>query len=144
MIDIGGYFRETDPQGNNPEESDSSVTSSPIMDGFDFRIRDSGAGRAICSCDTCRGKRPHPLNGFPWADYDYIDPETDDLALPERYPDRDHRYLLCSGILLGFALKSRTWGKFNITPHRLVSLEPYLTSQQKDLMWISASLPTSM
>ncbi|KAK8867396.1 P-loop containing nucleoside triphosphate hydrolase protein [Apiospora arundinis] len=119
VIDIGSYFRETDPEGNDLQECDSnsSVISPPVMDGFDFRMKDTGIGHAICPCETCRGKRPHPPKGFPWADYDLIDPEADDLQLPESYPDRDHRFLLCSGILMGFALRSRTWGEFNITQH---------------------------
>ncbi|KAK7926599.1 hypothetical protein PG985_003597 [Apiospora marii] len=69
-----------------------------------------GENLAICSCETCRGCRPHPPKGFRWTDYDIINPETDDLRLPEGHPDRDHRYLLCSGKLKGFSLKTRTWG----------------------------------
>ncbi|KAK8009946.1 hypothetical protein PG990_008911 [Apiospora arundinis] len=84
------------------------------MDGFDFRMKDMGIGHAICPCETCRGKRPHPPKGFPWADYDLIDPEADDLLLPESYPDRDHRFLLCSGILMGFALRSRMWERLDV------------------------------
>ncbi|KAI1123362.1 hypothetical protein F5Y10DRAFT_251962 [Nemania abortiva] len=72
-------------------------------------VEDMGEDLAICPCEKCLGRRPHPPKGFPWAEYDMIDPEHDDLELPDGYEDKDHRYLLCSGVLMGFALKSRTW-----------------------------------
>ncbi|KAI1408085.1 hypothetical protein F5Y13DRAFT_205079 [Hypoxylon sp. FL1857] len=75
----------------------------------DFKVDDMREDRAICPCEKCLGKRPHPPKDFPWTEYDLIDPAHNTLELPDSYPDRQHRYLLCSGQLVGFALKSRTW-----------------------------------
>lgn len=75
-----------------------------------FQVQDMGEDLPICPCEKCLGCRPHPPKGFLWTAYDLIHPEFDDLELPEEYKDRDHRSLLCSGLLVGFVLKSRTWG----------------------------------
>lgn len=66
-----------------------------------------------CPCNKCQMKRPHPVKGFPWADYDVIDPtDVKSLELPESgNRDTMHRYILCSHQLWGFVLKSRQWGK---------------------------------
>ncbi|KAI1741308.1 hypothetical protein F4680DRAFT_416366 [Xylaria scruposa] len=76
--------------------------------GF-FRVQDMGGDLAICPCENCLGRRPHPPKGFPWAKYDMINPRYTDLKLSDGHEDEEHRYLLCSGFLMGFALKSRTW-----------------------------------
>lgn len=66
-----------------------------------------------CPCNKCQNRRPHPAKGFPWADYDVIDPiDVKSLELAESgHRDTMHRYILCSHQLWGFALKSRQWGK---------------------------------
>jgi hypothetical protein len=71
-----------------------------------------GEELANCLCGECHGRRPHPLPGFRWADYDLLDPNLKlDLELPGSPEGPRHRYLLCSRVMHGFILKSRTWGK---------------------------------
>lgn len=67
---------------------------------------------AKCQCEECHGRRPHPPHGFPWTNYDILDPAVEkDLTLPGGRDGPLHRYLLCDRLLHGFDLKSRTWGK---------------------------------
>ncbi|KAI0454812.1 hypothetical protein F5B21DRAFT_474339 [Xylaria acuta] len=79
-----------------------------------FIVQDMGGDLAICACEKCLGRRPHPPKGFPWAEYDLIDPKHADLELSDGHKDKEHRYLLCSGLLMGFALKSRTWEPLDV------------------------------
>ncbi|KAI1078709.1 ATPase [Whalleya microplaca] len=60
------------------------------------------------------GPSPQSQGQFPWAEYDLINPEDDDLELSADYSDRQHRILLCSNQLMGFALKSRTWEMLDV------------------------------
>lgn len=86
-------------------------------------IDDIGNDLAKCTCDYCYGRKPHPLPGFRWKDYDLWDPSVHvDLEFLGA-PERDcHRYLLCSRLLYGFVLKSRTWGESNHRIHLLWKL----------------------
>lgn len=69
---------------------------------------------AKCQCEDCRGLRPHPPHGFPWTQYDILDPTVEqDLEIPGASEGSLHRYLLCQRRLPGFDLKSRTWGKLS-------------------------------
>ncbi|KAK7955718.1 uncharacterized protein PG986_004940 [Apiospora aurea] len=96
-----------------------------------FNVQDMGEGLANCSCDKCIRGRPHPPKGFPWTDYDLIKPERDDLELADGYPDRDHRFLLCVGFLVGFALKPRTWGE--PIPGKFVTVAKLTVTEQLDV-----------
>ncbi|GAQ42498.1 hypothetical protein ANI_1_2222094 [Aspergillus niger] len=79
-------------------------------------VEDMGDGLAKCLCEECRGWKPHPLPGFRWAAYDLLDPRVDiDLELPESPEGARHRYLLCSRVLYGLVLKSRTWEELNVS-----------------------------
>ncbi|KAJ4247113.1 hypothetical protein NW762_013251 [Fusarium torreyae] len=79
-------------------------------------VRDMGGGQlSKCQCEDCRGLRPHPPHGFPWVNYDILDPTVDkDLTLPGAPEGPRHRYLLCGRLLKGFDLKSRTWVKLDV------------------------------
>ncbi|TWU71120.1 hypothetical protein ED733_001833 [Metarhizium rileyi] len=80
-----------------------------------FKVDDTGEDRASCPCERCCMKRPHPPRSFPWAEYDVINPTVEkSLELPEGYADRNHRYLICTRLLMGFVLKSRTWEKLDV------------------------------
>lgn len=88
-----------------------------------FSVNDMGEDLRVCPCNKCQMKRPHPVKGFPWAEYDVIDPtEVESLELPE-LGDRDkmHRYILCSHQLWGFVLKSREWRRANQPTFTLVA-----------------------
>lgn len=75
------------------------------------RRRPRFSERALCPCEKCHLQRPHPLPQDPWSEYDMILPTLEHgLELPEGYPDTEHRYLICTRRLMGFALKTRTWG----------------------------------
>ncbi|KAI1445619.1 P-loop containing nucleoside triphosphate hydrolase protein [Annulohypoxylon stygium] len=102
VIDIGAYLGQR-PSTKTEEKKES-----------EFMISDIGDYLAICQCEKCLGGRPHPPKNFPWAEYDMIDPRHGDLELPENYPDRQHRYLLCSGRLMGLALRTRTWEELDV------------------------------
>ncbi|KAI2896788.1 hypothetical protein CBS76997_9224 [Aspergillus niger] len=78
-------------------------------------VEDMGDGLAKCLCEECRGWKPHPLPDFRWAAYDLLDPRVDkDLELPQSPEGAHHRYLLCSRVLYGLVLKSRTWEELNV------------------------------
>ncbi|RDH36293.1 hypothetical protein BDQ94DRAFT_185416 [Aspergillus welwitschiae] len=78
-------------------------------------VEDMGDGLAKCLCEECRGWKPHPLPDFRWAAYDLLDPRADkDLELPQSPEGARHRYLLCSRVLYGLVLKSRTWEELNV------------------------------
>jgi hypothetical protein len=58
------------------------------------------------------GIRSHPPMDFRWVEYDLINPfKEESLKLSDDHVDPMHRYLLCSKRLMGFVLKTRTWGK---------------------------------
>ncbi|RGP61609.1 p-loop containing nucleoside triphosphate hydrolase [Fusarium sporotrichioides] len=80
-------------------------------------VRDMGGkGLSKCQCEGCRGLRPHPPPGFPWIDYDILDPTIDkDLTIPDAEEGPRHRYLLCGRLLRGFDLKTRTWVQLDVT-----------------------------
>ncbi|KAA8635553.1 hypothetical protein SMACR_09201 [Sordaria macrospora] len=78
----------------------------PVLGG----IGDMGQGLTNCPCGECLGFRPHPLVGFPWTDYELLNPARDmNLNLQAPAKDPDHRYLLCERKLHGFDLRSRNW-----------------------------------
>ncbi|KAI0883764.1 uncharacterized protein GGS22DRAFT_180406 [Annulohypoxylon maeteangense] len=79
-----------------------------------FMINDMGDNLAICPCERCRGGRPHPPRGFPWAEYDIVHPRHDDLEFSGNHPNPKHRYLLCVGNIGGLALRTRTWEKLDV------------------------------
>ncbi|ESU07861.1 hypothetical protein FGSG_02425 [Fusarium graminearum PH-1] len=80
-------------------------------------VRDMGGkGLSKCQCEDCRGLRPHPPSGFPWVDYDILDPSVEkDLTIPGAREGSRHRYLLCGRLLRGFDLKTRTWVQLDVT-----------------------------
>ncbi|CAF3451924.1 unnamed protein product [Fusarium graminearum] len=80
-------------------------------------VRDMGGkGLSKCQCEDCRGLRPHPPSGFPWVDYDILDPSVEkDLTIPGAKEGSRHRYLLCGRLLRGFDLKTRTWVQLDVT-----------------------------
>ncbi|EGO55981.1 hypothetical protein NEUTE1DRAFT_124269 [Neurospora tetrasperma FGSC 2508] len=91
------------------EESREAIFRRPPLLG---NVNDMGRGLAKCPCEQCHGFRPHPPHGFPWTDYDLLNPhkmEVSDLKLPDHCPDPEHRYLLCNRRLFGFDLRSRYW-----------------------------------
>ncbi|KAI1460023.1 P-loop containing nucleoside triphosphate hydrolase protein [Annulohypoxylon moriforme] len=98
VIDILAYVQ----QNQNLES-----LGSPLMDDF-------GAGLGVCPCERCHGGRPHPPRDFPWAEYDMINPQHGGLELQDNHPDPQHRYLLCPGILMGLALRTRTWEHLDV------------------------------
>ncbi|CAJ2499893.1 Uu.00g027460.m01.CDS01 [Anthostomella pinea] len=64
-------------------------------------------------------KEPELMEDFGygrWKEYDLIDPLKDSPLELVGGPDADanHRYMLCSKRLMGFALKSRTWHIFDV------------------------------
>lgn len=70
-----------------------------------------------CSCNHCNiqiapGETSFSPKDFPWRDYDDIDPiVTETLETSAKDPaTRNHRYLLCSRVLGGFVLSTKTWG----------------------------------
>ncbi|OBS28477.1 hypothetical protein FPOA_02414 [Fusarium poae] len=80
-------------------------------------VRDMGGkGLSKCQCEDCRGLRPHPPPGFPWIDYDILDPIVEkDLTIPGAKEGPGHRYILCGRLLRGFDLKTRTWVQLDVT-----------------------------
>ncbi|KAK7957774.1 hypothetical protein PG988_012622 [Apiospora saccharicola] len=116
VIDLGSYLQEMVGKHEELSTFESFKES--------FAVEDTGRDRPICQCETCHGIIPHPPKGFPWADYDLIRPETDDLQLPEGYPDRAHRYLLCSGHLKGFSLRTRTWESLDVDLCKPANINP--------------------
>ena len=89
-------------------------------------ISDMGPDLAKCQCDECLGRRPHPPTGFPWTQYDILDPNVDtDLEIHGTPHDSQHRYLLCGRYLKGFNLKTKKWGKLTsvMRLHELVLVD---------------------
>ncbi|KUI62527.1 ATPase family AAA domain-containing protein 3 [Cytospora mali] len=92
-VDLASYYAEE--QGVAPEVGE---------------VDDMGEGLAVCTCEECKGWRPHPHPSFRWAQYDVLDPVQErDLVLKDSPEGPRHRYLLCNWVLAGFILKSRTW-----------------------------------
>ena len=70
-----------------------------------------------CSCELCRGLRPHPPFGFRWTEYDMIDRRVQvSLETDGSQESPLHRYLLCSSLLYGLALKYRQWSAYTFYP----------------------------
>lgn len=113
VIDVDSYSKNentTKPEGDIVRISSKNEITKLAMGTF--KVGDTGGDRAPCPCEMCCMKRPHPPRSFPWTEYDVINPALEkSLELPEGYEDRQHRYLLCTRLLMGFVLKSRTWGK---------------------------------
>ncbi|KAK3489913.1 P-loop containing nucleoside triphosphate hydrolase protein [Neurospora crassa] len=100
---------EKDTRSEKKEKLREAAFRRPPLLG---NIDDMGRGLAKCPCEECHGFRPHPPHGFPWTDYDLMNPhklKVSDLKLPDHFPDPEHRYLLCNRRLFGFDLRSRNW-----------------------------------
>ncbi|KAL0465269.1 P-loop containing nucleoside triphosphate hydrolase protein [Neurospora intermedia] len=100
---------EKDGRRRKKEQSQDATFRCPPRLGD---IDDMGRGFAKCPCEQCHGFRPHPPHGFPWTDYNLLNPhklEVSDLKLPDHFPDPEHRYLVCNQSLFGFDLRSRNW-----------------------------------
>ncbi|CEI66320.1 hypothetical protein FVEN_g4294 [Fusarium venenatum] len=133
-IDHASYttYLNEKPPGELPQgrdyDSDSSSSSYDSRDRMRRRlpprtgprlgyVRDMGGkGLSKCQCEDCRGLRPHPPPGFPWVDYDILDPNVQkDLTISSAEEGPGHRYLLCGRLLRGFDLKTRTWVQLDVT-----------------------------
>lgn len=108
VVDIATYLRLASE--GDIKSGIQAMGNIKTMDKGDRRKSESSE-RALCPCEKCHSKRPHPPPRDPWSEYDMILPTLEHgLELPEGYPDKEHRYLICTRRLMGFALKTRTWG----------------------------------
>ncbi|RGP77951.1 p-loop containing nucleoside triphosphate hydrolase [Fusarium longipes] len=111
------FDQDTDSSSTDDERTDRIRRRlAPRLGPKPKYVRDMGGkGLSKCQCEDCRGLRPHPPHGFPWVDYDILDPAVDkDLTKPGATEGPKHRYLLCGRLLKGFDLKTRTWVQLDV------------------------------
>lgn len=88
VVDIATYLRLASER--DIESEIQAMGNIKTMDKGDPR-RGEPSERALCPCEKCHSKRPHPPPQDPWSEYDMILPTSDrSLELPEGYPDIEH------------------------------------------------------
>lgn len=107
-VDTTSYWRLQEDEDEEPPELGD-------VDNDSFNI-----GGCVCSVCTSNMSDTQRRRLRIWKPYDDIDPfETKSLDLDSEETnsslgiDKDHRYLICTPMLGGFALKKRTWEKLD-------------------------------